>query len=103
MRRVQALAAQQRPDFTRLLARVRFPHDPQLVLRRVPPARGALDQLRVRHRSGAVRSDLRHVSLRLPFSAKLSTRFPEKITTVENVSNYIDREGTGHSWVRELR
>jgi hypothetical protein len=42
MRRVQALAAQQRPDLTRRRTGVGLAHDPQLVLRRVPPSSGPL-------------------------------------------------------------
>src|SRR5438876_605606 len=47
--RIEALAPQQGPDFTRPLAGIGFPHDPQLVLRRESPPLRPRYHLRIGH------------------------------------------------------
>ncbi len=64
-RRVQALAAQQRTDLTRLAARVGLAQDPQLVLRGEAASTSPLDELGIR-RGHPATSCARSISLRSP-------------------------------------
>ena len=100
MRAVQRLAPQQRGDLTRLLARVGLLQDPLLVLRAVAAPLRALDELwvgRRRARSRWPRS--RSCSFERSFSAQSPScplsyqQCTAKLTTVDNISGYLDREG----------